>query len=535
MKNRLFAAVLAAALLLSLAACGAAPEETSPAVPPSDSPAPSSAPPVTPTAEPSRVFTDWSYLTDYVPPENQYTRLQEGPMDTLTPAPDYGMLLPFMGEILYSPGDYTWQVGRKYGLTTADGCLVLDPVCSNIYPLSVYDQASGQSEFLDIYVLEKTIYDPEHSADSWSQGYEKRYALAALDGSWVTDFEFSAVYAMQSGILCIRDNQKNLAVGYDEAGNLLFDTADWPIREQLTEYSLYAMTQYDGGYVSLPLAAGGCVFVDASGNVLELEDGAVFQVSGGFVDGLAAVYTLANTAGYVDTHGHWAVEPVYQVCSSFLAGRAVVQDTDGSWVVIDTQGNRLHSFPNQATVQRDEAGGICYAVYVPGYGTEYYDENFQLITIDGQRAELYTGMGFILRSDEGVTALVDGEELFFPGVYSVVRQGDLFLAYSYDENYYTERSLVMDRSQNVLLEMEGIYLSVVTDRVTGEQYLQGTDNAGAYSLYSMAGELLVTDYSAEMGYSAPVDGLVPCRDAVSAGWKDLDNQWVFRYLMDAGD
>ena len=129
MKNRLFAAALAAALLLSLAACGAAPGETTPApsLPPeSVSPAPGAS--AAPTAEPSGVFVDWSYLTDYVPPKNQYTRLREGPLDTLTPAPDYGLLLPFVGEILYSPGDSTWQVGRKYGLTTADGRLVLDPV-----------------------------------------------------------------------------------------------------------------------------------------------------------------------------------------------------------------------------------------------------------------------------------------------------------------------------------------------------------------------------------------------------------------------
>ena len=80
------------ALMLLLSAC-AAPAEPSPE--PTPTPAPS-------FAQPSGIYADWSRLEKPSVPENVGSRLSEGPLTELTPAGDYGLLLPYVGGRLES-------------------------------------------------------------------------------------------------------------------------------------------------------------------------------------------------------------------------------------------------------------------------------------------------------------------------------------------------------------------------------------------------------------------------------------------------
>lgn len=501
---------------------------------PKHTPKPTSTPAAPVLTEPSGVFTNWSHLTEYEPPESLYTRLQDAPMETLRPSDSYGRLLQFEGEALYSTGDYGWQAGSKYGLVTMTGCIVLDPVCSNIYRLSTYDYMRRTTTYQDLYVLEKVVYDPDMEYDEWTQGYTTMYALAALDGSWATDFEFCSIYSCELGAVCVLDQEENIAVCYDGTGTVVFDTRNWAIRERMADYGLYGLTYFSDGYALVALEDGGYVFVDPQGEVLDIAgtDGGRVNYASGFSCGLAAAAPAGDAGtGYIDTTGRWVLEPQYQHGGDFINDRAVVTSAEGKNYAIDTSGRRLYEFPGNTYLELDEEGNCCYSLYDPDYGTKYYDENFQLITIGGQPAEPWYGMGYVVRSDAGITALVKGEELFFPGVDNVVRVGELFLTWTYDEDYSMGRSALVDSGQNVLMELENGSLGVVTDTVTGERYLTVTTSAGGQSLCSMTGELLVSDYT----YGEPADGLVPCRDAVSTGYKNLQNEWVFRYLVDISD
>ena len=125
------------------------------------------------------------------------SRWRDGPMEELTPAPDYGALVPFAGAAYYLSG-YDGALADDfpnylYGLMTLDGCAVLDPVCDSISRLSWID-GDGQDQWLPVWELARSgpeEGDPMGGALS---------ALAALDGSWSTPFQYWGAAGSPVGI-----------------------------------------------------------------------------------------------------------------------------------------------------------------------------------------------------------------------------------------------------------------------------------------------------------------------------------------------
>ena len=134
------------------------------------------------------VNTNRERLTDYVPFEAVYTRADGALIETLKPSSNYGRLLPFAG-----------------GLVTESGEIVLDPVCTAVTTAAY--QTQTDTVYLDIYILENA---------------EGMYAACGADGAWTTGFDYTAVLPMELGVLCIEDEQANLAVCYAEDGSVVF-------------------------------------------------------------------------------------------------------------------------------------------------------------------------------------------------------------------------------------------------------------------------------------------------------------------------
>ena len=173
------AAVLPAALTLTLFGC-----------------VPSGAPPMDAS---SGVHADWSALEPYTVPQNQYTRRSEEFMDTLCPADDYGNLIPFPGRAVSS--DWMGDVWL-YGLVTARGEIVVDPVYSDAYQLSWYDYENSCVVYEPYLYLTKVHYDAQAGRE------EKDITVAALDGSWCRS-GYSKVFGVSEGLLvaCTADAQ----------------------------------------------------------------------------------------------------------------------------------------------------------------------------------------------------------------------------------------------------------------------------------------------------------------------------------------
>ena len=152
--------LLSLALLGLLAGCGGAPEAVSP------------------------VYTDWSQLEPYAPPEPVYTEFSPYSGEALQPRDDYGPLLPYVGA--YPETSSYMGPCPLLGLVTADGAIVTDPVYAQIQMAgNFWGSAPEYGRFLLLYRGELTGYE----TTEWGAYPVGAFALtvAAPDGSWVRE------------------------------------------------------------------------------------------------------------------------------------------------------------------------------------------------------------------------------------------------------------------------------------------------------------------------------------------------------------
>lgn len=142
------------------------------------------------------IWTDWSRLEGErtgVQPDTDGGRWYPERTDHLTPGENYGPLVPYLGEIAYpfqrwggemsgTPAYWSDWTISFYGLMTREGKIVVDPVYQSAHPYSYRWQ--GEDLALPVLILARS--DPD-----WAEANSgRRYAVAAEDGSWITDFEF---------------------------------------------------------------------------------------------------------------------------------------------------------------------------------------------------------------------------------------------------------------------------------------------------------------------------------------------------------
>lgn len=148
------------------------------------------------------VVTDWSKLGERGKAETEEkvgSRWYEDYTDDLICRDDYGLLYPYAGQRLMD--DWPAADGCIYGLMTADGVAVTDPVFNGAGHASYYD--GGKLCVLPLLVLCKGVQDE----NGWASGL---YAIAAADGSWCTGFKYSAYSVSKDGLLLFEDGSLSL-------------------------------------------------------------------------------------------------------------------------------------------------------------------------------------------------------------------------------------------------------------------------------------------------------------------------------------
>ena len=231
--------------------------------------------------------------------------------DTLVPSDEYGKLIPYIGgyyqykstgvgesKVLYAP---------VYGLSTADGRTVTDPV---------YDSVR-------IYAMSGTgyIYELVTGSDG-SEPSLGRHWLASEDGTWIFEIptgsrltdNIGGGMVMLERIRTVRKKTFVYQDFYDYSGNFVFTFDKAMAEDENTSYTI-----------------------------------------GRFADGLAPVNTVVAepaedseeaepektvSAFYIDVSGKKTYEG-FIYCGEFHGGYAVVADKDGKYGVINTNGEYL--------------------------------------------------------------------------------------------------------------------------------------------------------------------------------------------------
>lgn len=168
----------------------------------------------------SPVYTDWSKLTSYETAEPLYT-YHPGYGEMLTARSDYGPLLPYIGTM----SDVTSYIVDKlplYGLVTAKGELVTDPVYSNIY-------------YLNGFLLLCAGDPTEQFQGDWGRG-QFLYTVAAPDGSWarevgrcydIREFGEQLVLTMDDGSVTLLNPDGTIAATFPRSAFVPFLGADF--------------------------------------------------------------------------------------------------------------------------------------------------------------------------------------------------------------------------------------------------------------------------------------------------------------------
>jgi hypothetical protein len=408
--------IIIAVILIIIAACSNNVKGT--ATPSEGSPAPSS---VQPSPSPSVTYTvktDYSQLTPYEPMEEIYTRLSDDYMPELVPSDDYGMLVPYVGEVLYVyyvSEDYdieSYAAGYCEGLVTTDGMIVTDAVFVSINRPSYYDASTDSYIDSSLYILEKPV-ELETAGEIYA---EKSCAVCALDGSWITPFDYIKIIRCDQVMLLFTDYEtKNFDV-MDYSGKILYNSKELDCFAQLQGYPFYYPGGGDpspkdsgGGYIALwDSNASMCAFMNEMSRELTITE---FSYAQGFSEGLAAV-EKDGLWGYIDTGFSQVIAPAYKEADSFSNGTAVVLLPSGENAVIDTWGNILLS------TQKDINRNFGYFT-VGNYGTNHYaiyDSSLRALfgsdEVDTWN-DFYGGYSYV--KDKRTTILYDNNVITLPG------------------------------------------------------------------------------------------------------------------------
>jgi hypothetical protein len=489
---------------------------------PSASPSAVTASPA-PTDWHSGVKTDYSGLTPYVPVEEVFTRLSEKPLPELKPS-DYGKLIPYMGKVLYD--DSGFGAYYQYGLMTEKSVIVTDPVYSYAYQGSYYDNSGYNGTLVPALDLEK-LSDKIDKKNPWES---IRHAVCALDGSWVTEFDYSDVGFTDKVIIATRDYDANDIDILDYSGRLLYNSKSLNFYDLIPPQSAYIFKSgYGEGLFSIPLSNGETVFFDAATGGSEIY--VPYKEAGPFISGFAHV-TESGLTGFINRDYQPVIEPKFSFAGNFYEGQNIVQLPDSSYAVIDSAGTILFKSPRYIyTMGYDE---LIYAAEQENSDPRYYDSTFKELKADGKSLKpLYNGW-FYYDTPDGVV-LRHGDRTYpVDGVTQVLEvAGGVFSYTSSDSgDTWAEGVRSLDGKEIVPLT-KNVGISLVETDETGAVLIAVSAYEGSqgqeFRLMDGIGKTLASG-TGNIWYDSRL-GLFSVFQDDSFGYIDRSGKYVFRISL----
>ena len=526
-RMRLLVLVLAM-LILTLAAACSKTTERPPFLPPPE--------PVPPPVARWDVRTDYSALTPYVPPNIVYSRLHPGPLPELLPSNDYGLLLPYSGAVVMASGSLR-EVG--YGFVTIDGVIVTD---------LVYDRIERATYYLPMERMERPAYrlivnTPSQESSVYFPA--SKIAACALDGSWITDFDYVDVVFTDTAFFLIRDHGSYDTDVYDYSGSKLYNILELEWVDEIHADAWPGSLVYDvsEGYGFVRMKDGTVAAYEVlTGNIRNTK----YSGAWAFCEGFAAV--SENTGhlgaypelwGYINRDFELVIPPAYTQARSFQHGWAIVETRDGSQHIINTRGETLFSTPSNYQIELNYDGtGFILVRFEDWQPDAIYTKDLVRIDIP-ERVQWdtthfyirYIGDGFYsVGLEDGLLLFTQDSEYFFPGFSeSYYMNNEYFVFYDYDESVaYTgvmsiEGREIIPRKQNVTISpavYNGSTIAFIENSNSVWYYNDWAYQPSAYRLLGMDGQVLASG-SGVLSFDQNV-GLYAVQGADSFTWLGRD-------------
>ena len=436
------------------------------------------------------VRTNMEILTPFQPRHLMHSRLQPGPLTEFTPSDGFGMLLPYSMPVTLDGGGLR---EIAFGLVTADGVVVTDPVFDSIERAWVW--TPGARVYKPVYWL----------SINYSSGMafspRARHALVALDGSWSTPFDYVEISFTDYVIFAMRDFETFDIDVFDYNGRLLYN---------MLELDWIDQSRYGRDIPPMNMlwdASEGFAFAgmrDGTVSVMDVFTGEIrpTEFNGGFSfsNGLAAVIKnvvqdnqTVELWGFINTDLETVIPPQFaRVMGRFDQGGIVAAvSVDGTEQIINSRGEILYTAaPGRAIQLFFGEGGFSVhrmsdwslqALYTsditPAPLFERLLEQNEIIRAD------YLWNGVFTATFENQTIIFTQEaQLAVPGFWSVSPVSSEYFVFSNmdEEGMY---SGVMNMAGDEIVPREhGITVSAVIDDGGVEAFIINSANIWAWEI-----------------------------------------------------
>ena len=489
------------------------------------------------------VRTDYSHLTPYVSPHTMYSRLSDGAMPELIPSNDYGILLPYASAVTLSNGGIRES---KFGLVTTDGMLVTDLIYDSVQVAQPYSRLHPR--YVNVYhQAYKLSVEIPNSGFCWSSP-ESINAACALDGSWVTPFDYMNIVFADEVFVAVRDYEKFDMDVFDYSGRRLYNTldTDWvasmhqdaskgSLASNISEGYSYIRTR-DGTYMFIEMLTGRAIYTD-------------FVGASKFSHGLAAVQMRENSEGgyrglwgYINKSFEKVIPMIYVSASTFNNEQAIVETQNGNYLVINKHGETMMTVPlgNHITENHYRHG---YTVHDSDWDT-YKCYSVGLVEIippkrirDSEGEPFWDHFGgewYICELDGGVWLFSTDEEYFYESVDRIFEVEGGYISYFIHRRPLSRYGVMTLDGRDVIPAQEWEQIDIVTDNgvviafiINTRDLLEFFDDQfipSMYMLYDAEG-VLITSGAGVLAYHEAV-GLYSVLDEYHYSWLDKDGNVI---------
>ncbi len=537
---RLLALLLAAALLAGCSvSCPTGPDPDAAGDPASD-PAPADTPdepddtpemPETPTVTAGGVTvrTDYSNYEPHTAPEAVYTRLTPEHIPDLKAGDDYGTIYPFTGALLYAKDG--WRDGEYYGFFDESGRIIADPTYTSVRRLESYTESGSHA--MPFWVLGRsgsvTIHDDGDYP--YIEGREV-YAVASLDGSFVTDCIYGYVMALGENIVCAESWSSGTFTVFSPDGDVLLTEQDLDFADRMPEYG-WSLRGGENDRILVSLADGD-YFMNYDGELVL----GPYNNAYGFSGGLAAVSADGTYYGVIDRDGHTFLPDRFTSITTDCARGVIACDSENHRAALYSRTGEL-VFEHDGDYMTETTYGFCIRLWDDGKTFMVDPDGGELFTpISSAWSEMYGTAWAVAQTADGLVAqnALTSNRVTLKGLttlsplYTDVMTGmpsslPFIIGYNYNESDVP--TYLMDEDLNVLMEVEnGGQVYALKDDLMGVEYVLIQDG-GRYTVYDSG----LNELAQATTNPTVLGGLVFTTDGYATTARAFDGTVRFRYPL----
>jgi len=486
--SKIILVISAIVILLLASACKrieSPPENPSPSPATTPSPSPEPPPPLPPEVI-LEVQTNFDILTPFIPQHTLHTRLHPGALPEFIPSDNYGKLLPYSSAAILEDGSLHTS---KYGLVTIDGIIVTDLIYDDIdraeYIHGWYTGTTG--DIIPAYKLSMNIPDGINSTN-------RKLAACAMDGSWITPFDYTDIIFTKDVILLYREEHTlNIDVRNYE-GKHLYNMKDmrWAGNALGNTWTGVQMEIIADRYAHVRTGSSSFAFINLlTGSAQSTR----FIAADPFIEGIAPVGVgIRNTYyviwGLINTDFNVIIQPRYYSLPFFRYGKAIVQRRDDSQFVINTKGEVLYNVREGYRLSQSYEGPnfILFNEYGADPDPRFLTSDFREITpIEGTFTidffyPRYLGNRWYTTGNEFGTHLIRETDVhFFPGIDFIdFTDGELIIYginYADDHGYGQKQGVMTLNGEDIIPAESGIEITSVTQNGTTTAFIISTGSS----------------------------------------------------------